>query len=180
MPIGGERHDGVRKRLCRPRDEGDATRHLHADLPFPDFRTWLPVVGLGAAVFRRRVQLLLVSSRQPRGAAVLGVARGASLVATLQPLDRAAAELDGHDHGMGLLDVASAGRLPADDGANHAGGQPALSVLDSYGTGALDGAVGTGAEYALASSRTPRIKCALYRPKSCGDNDCVGPVVRDV
>src|SRR5215472_6032187 len=44
-----------------------------------DFSHWLRVVGLGAALFRRRIQLLLVSLREPRLPALVGFARSASL-----------------------------------------------------------------------------------------------------
>ena len=82
-----------------------AARDLQRDLSFPDFLPGLSMVGVGASVFLRRVQLLLVPSREPRVPVVLGVARGASLVAAIQPVDGPAPELDGN-----ILSAGSSGR----------------------------------------------------------------------
>jgi hypothetical protein len=59
------------------------TRQLRRFVPIPDLSSGLPVVGMGAGVLCRRVPLLLVPPCEPRAPAVLGVARGASLVAAL-------------------------------------------------------------------------------------------------
>jgi hypothetical protein len=59
---------------------------------------------------------------------VLGVACGASFVAALQPVDRVTPELDGNLHGMDPLDVPSLGWVPAHDGLEDAGDQPAVPV----------------------------------------------------
>ena len=68
------------------------------------------VVDLGAAVLRRRPRLLLVPPHPPRGAGLLGEPRRPPLLAALQPLDRAAPDLDADD-GAALLGAAGAARL---------------------------------------------------------------------
>src|SRR5215469_11301552 len=97
--------------------------------------------------------------------ALLAVARGASFVAALQPFYGLAPELDRDDHWLDLLDVASARRLSPDDGADDAGDQPAVSVLDSHGTGTVDGTARVRSKYAFASPRPPRFERALHRPQ---------------
>src|SRR5579862_9467134 len=133
------------------------------------------MVGLDAALLWRRDQLLLFSPRQPRVPALLGVARGSSFVAPLQPFHGVAPELDGHDHRLDLLDVAAPRGFSPNDGADHAGDQPALSVLDSHGAGAVDGAARVRTEYAIASSRASRVEPALHRPESRRNADHLGP-----
>src|SRR5467141_24438 len=111
---------------------------------------------------------------------VLGVSRGASLLAALQPVYRVAAELDRHAYGLGVLDVAAVGRLSADDGADHASRQPALPVLDPYRAGSFARTAGNAAEYPLASPGTPRIEPPLHRSQSCRHAYHLGPSVRNV
>ena len=63
-----------------------------------------------AALLRRRPRLLLVPPRPPRGAGLLGQPRRPPLLPALQPLDRAAPDLDADD-GAAVLGAAGAARL---------------------------------------------------------------------
>jgi hypothetical protein len=67
-----------------------------------------------------------------------------------------------------VLDVASIGRVPSRHGAHHAGDQLAVSVLDSYRTGAFARPPGNGAEYAIAPSGSPRIESTVHRRNHAG------------
>src|SRR6478672_978363 len=69
-----------------------------------------PVVDLRPALLRRRLRLLLVPPHPPRGAGLLGQPRRPPLLPALQPLDRAAADLDADDL---AADTERIGRLPA-------------------------------------------------------------------
>ena len=58
-------------------------RHLHLGAPVRDLSHRVPMVGVGAGVFCRRFQLLLVSSDQPRMSLLLGVTRRTPLIAAI-------------------------------------------------------------------------------------------------
>lgn len=87
---------------------------------------------LDRAVRRRRLRLLLVPPRPPRNPCVLGQPRHAPLQRALQPVDRAASDLDSV-HGVAVLGGTRIPGLRAvDDPA--AVDQPALPVLHSHRT----------------------------------------------
>src|SRR4029079_14451375 len=78
-----------------------------------------------------RSRLLLVSSRLAREPRVLGQPRRPSLLAALQPLDRAAPDV-GPDDVLPVLAAAAAARLPGLDGPARPGLVADLSVLDPH------------------------------------------------
>ena len=90
------------------------------------------LVGLGAAVLRRRLLVLLVPPHQPREPRLLGQPRRPPLQPALQPLDRAAPDL-GADDLLPVLAVDAARRLPGLDDPARPGLEPHLPVLDPHG-----------------------------------------------
>lgn len=62
----------------------------------------------------------------------LGLTRRPSLLAAIQPVDRIATKLDRHTDRLDLLDMASFGWILSCNGADHAGHQPALPILDPH------------------------------------------------
>src|ERR1700756_628563 len=102
---------------------------------------------------------------------VLGLARGASLVAAVQLIHSAQTDLDRNFHELGVLDVAAAGRISANDGADHAGDQPAIPVLDPHRAGAVARAAGMADEHSVPSSGSPWLESAIHRPQSRRNTD---------
>src|SRR5689334_9409666 len=111
--------------------------------------------------------------------ALVGVARGASLIATLQLVNRVAADVDGIAVFICILDVDATGWFPSGDGTDNAGIQPALPVLDPHRTGEAHGSAGVGTEYAVAPSRASCVKRKLSRQEPWWDADRLGSPVWD-
>src|SRR5882724_13514286 len=99
------------------------------------------------------------------GAGLLGQPRRPPLLRALQPLDRAAADLDADD-GAAVLGAAGTARLCPLDDHHPVGGQPDLPVLDPHR--ARQAAVGANRvrlQHALAPPRSSRRQRRLPRPQ---------------
>ena len=162
--LRGARHphqplDGRRQRRHQRGLETRRPRHLRRPLRAdPAADAGRRVVDLRAALLRRRPRLLLVPPRPPRGARLLGEPRRPPLLPALQPLDRAAPDLDADD-GAALLGAAGAARLRPLDDPHAAGDQPHLPVLDPHR--ADPEAAGAGSS---SSSTRPRTTASTTAP----------------
>ena len=133
---------------------------------------------LGGAVLRRRPRVLLVPPRLAREPVLLGQPRRAPLLAALQPLDGAAADL-GADDLLPVLAAAAAARLPGLDGAARAGVVADLPVLDSHRAHHAAAEVGrAGLQHALAPPRPPRDEPPVPGQELRRHPDHLGPHVR--
>ena len=131
-----------------------------------------------AALLRRRPRLLLVPPHPPRDAGLLGEPRRPPLLRALQPLDRAAPDLDADDRAA-LLGAAGAARLrPLDD--------PACSWRSASSTSSGSTPSGSrscrrrssSSSTPLPPSRPPRRQRGLPRPQLRRHPDRLGPDLR--
>src|SRR4051794_15120829 len=111
---------------------------------------------------------------------LVGVARSASFLTTLQPGYGVEADMDGIPVFVCLLDVAADRWFSAGDGPDFAGNQPAVPVLDSYRTGKRHGTVGMGAEHAGPPPRASCDKPAVSGQESRRNAYHLGSAVRNL
>ncbi|CAA9511752.1 MAG: Fatty acid hydroxylase family (carotene hydroxylase/sterol desaturase), partial [uncultured Solirubrobacteraceae bacterium] len=173
-PDHGPRQRGDQRRL-EARGRRGLRRALRAH---PAAHPARGVVGVAAAVRRRRPRLLLVPPRLAREPPVLGEPRRAPLEPPLQPLDRAAADV-GADDVPPVLAAAPAARLPGLDGPARAVLEPDLPVLDPHGAHPDAARVGRAdLQHAVAPSRPPRGQPPLPRQELRRHPHRLGPAVR--
>src|SRR5690242_5367461 len=101
--------------------------------------------------------------------AVLGIARGASFFATLQPRHGVTADLDRKFYVLDLLVMDALDWLSSINGPDHAGNQPAVSVLDPHTTGPTHGPAGIAHEHAFAPSCASRTQPAIPSSQPCSN-----------
>ena len=138
------------------------------------------LVDLGAAVLRRRLLLLLVPPRRPPRAHPLGQPRRPPQLRALQPLDRAAPDLDadGRDR---LLGLDAAGRLRPVDDLPGDELEPALPVLDPHRADRQAPAADrVPLQHAQPPPRPPRLAGAVPGQELRRDPDHLGPHARDL
>src|SRR5437899_7798496 len=109
---------------------------------------------------------------------LLGFPRGAPLFTALQPFDRAAPDVDRHFHQFYFLDLAAYPWFRAGDDHGDESNQPALPVLDPYGTRRLSGSLGKSVKHTIAPSRASWFESSLHRPQSWRHTDHLGQTLR--
>ena len=138
------------------------------------------VVGLGRAVLRRRLLLLLVSSRLAREPRRSGPARRPPLQPALQLEHRAAPDV-GADDLRAVLVVDAAGRLRAVDGPARPGVVADLPVRDPHRAHRAPAAADRGrGQHAVTPPRPPRLQRAVPGQELRRHPHHLGPPLRDL
>jgi hypothetical protein len=131
-----EIRDAAASLTRQPRDRsGDGDRRLYCaqlGLPVSLARSRLSLVELRPGAHRRRSHLLLVPPPQSSLSLLVGGAYQPPLLAALQSLDGAAADLDRRDFRMAAVAVAGVRRIPAGAHRLRQGREPRLSILDPH------------------------------------------------
>ena len=146
----------------------------------PPVRCTLDMVGLRAVFRTRRPQILLGSPFRSPGALVLGEPCEPPFEPALQPVHRAAADLDRFpDAEFRLRAAAGPARLSPGDDRDLRRVQPDLPVLDPYRSDRPDAAlVRGGDEHAQPPPRPPCHQPALSGSQLCRGLYRVGQAVR--
>src|SRR5689334_19938994 len=171
---GSEPHHGHRQRSHRSGDQGIHLRFLRVPVSVRSVASRIYLVDLAARIRRRRFHLLLVSPLEPYLPALLGVARGASLVAEVQPGYGTSADLDRRFYWLRLLALDAARRLLPVYDPDDPGSEPALPVLDPHRDHSPHWAARMGAEYPVAPSRAPCVERPLSRSQPRWHADHLG------